>query len=136
MKQFTPELKHHILSQYQPYSRVNSFEALARRYAVQGGGATIQYWHSQWKGTAASLQHKQGAGRPRKLSRAQVSRHVERRIVAANQRHEPIHYTSMLPAVQAATHSDVSLRSLQRYGKEEKEVKHKHTKKRTASESK
>ena len=136
MTLFTPELKHHILLQYQPYSRANSFEALARRYAVNGGKTTIQKWRAQWKGNTASLQHKKGAGRPRKLSRAQVSSHVERRIVAANRRHEAIHYTTILPAVQVATHSDVSLRTLQRYGKEDAGVKNKHTKKRTASESK
>jgi transposase len=103
---------------------------------VNGGKTTIQKWHAQWNGSAASLQHKQGAGRPRKLSRAQVKQQVERRIVAANRRHEAIHYTTLLPAVQAATHSDVSLRSLQRYGKEDTGVKNKRTNKRTANESK
>lgn len=135
MKSFTPELKHHILSQYEPYSRINSFQALARRYGVSGGESTIRKWHSHWNGDVSSMQHKSNARRPRKLTRAQVKRHVESRIVAANRRHEAIHYTTILPAVQAATHTDVSLRTIRRYGKEEANVKNKHTKKRTAAES-
>jgi transposase len=134
MTRFTPELKHHILTQYQPYSRAASFEALARRYSVKGGGSTIQYWHSLWNGTAASLQQKKGAGRPRKLSRAQVTRYVKSKVVAANRRSRAVHYPSLLPAVQAATGSDLSLRSMQRYG-QEAGVKNKRSKKRTADES-
>lgn len=135
MKQFTPELKHHILQQYRPYTRDGSFEALARRFAVEGGRQTIQKWHSHWNGSAASLKHKQGAGRPRKLSGAQVTRHVKKRIVVANRRSEAVHYPSLLPSVQAATGSDLSLRTLRRYGKEAG-VKNKRTSKRKADESK
>ena len=135
MKQFTPELKHHILQQYQPYSRDNSFEALARRYAVGGGKQTVQKWHSTWNGTAASLKHKAVSGRPRKLSRAQVKRHVETRIVTANSRSQAVHYPSLLPLVKAATRSNLALRTLQRYGKEAG-VKQKRTQKRKADERK
>lgn len=135
MTQFTPELKHHILQQYRPYTRDSSFEALARRYAVKGGRSTIRKWHSKWNGTAASLKHKQGAGRPRKLSAAQVNRHLKTRIVAANRRSQAVHYPSLLPAVKAATRSDFSLRTLQRYG-QEAGVKQKRAQKRKADESK
>lgn len=134
MQPFTPELKHHILSQYQPYSRTNSFEALARRYAVQGGKATIQYWHARWNGSAASLERKTVSGRPRKLSSAQVQRHVVKKIETANKRSQAVHYPSLLPAVQAATGTDLSLRTLRRYGQEQG-TKNKRAKKRTADES-
>ena len=56
-------------------------------------------------------------------------------ILAANRKHRPISYTQLLPSVQAATGSQLSLRTLQRYGKEELQVKSKATKKRTAVES-
>jgi flagellar hook protein FlgE len=135
MKQFTPELKHHILQQYRPYTRAGSFEALARRYAVEGGGSTIQKWHSNWNGTAASLKRKAVSGRPRKLSTAQVNRHIQTRIVAANRRSQAVHYPALLPAVQAATRSNLALRTLQRYG-QEAGVKQKRAKKRKADESK
>jgi transposase len=135
MKQFTPQLKHHILTQYRSHSSDASFVALARRYAVNGGESTIRKWHQMWNGTVASLQRKAVSGRPRKLSRGQVQRHVQRRIVTANKRSQAVHYPSMLPAIKAATRTDISLRTLQRYGQEEG-TKEKRSKKRTAAESK
>lgn len=135
MKKFSADWKQHILEQYQPRSHDNSFEALARRFAVKGGKQTVQKWHQQWNGSAASLERKEGSGRPRKLSQAQVNRHIKSRIVAANRRAEAVHYPSILPSVQAATGTNLSLRSLQRYGKEIG-VKNKHTMKRKADESK
>jgi hypothetical protein len=74
------------------------------------------------------------SGRPRTLSRQQVIRHVRPRLLAANRRGEAVHYPSLLPPVQAATDSDLSLRTLQRYGKEELGAKQKRSKKRTADE--
>lgn len=134
MTEFTPQLKHHILQQYQPHTRDRSFAALAHAYDVKGGAPTIKYWHSQWNGTVASLQRKAVSGRPRLLSRGQVSRHVTRKIETANKRSQAVHYPSLLPAVQAATGTDISLRTLQRYGQEQG-AKNKRAKKRTADES-
>ena len=136
MKQLTADHKHRILMEYAPYSHTNSFEALAVR---TGGGVTkqlIQQWYRRWDGTSASLQHKAGAGRPRVLSRAQVARHIQPRIRSANRKHQAIHYPDILPAVRAATHSSVSLRSIRRYGKEQLGAKKKRTKKRTTRECK
>jgi hypothetical protein len=56
-------------------------------------------------------------------------------ILAANRAHRAIHYTELLPAVRQKTGTEVSLRSLQRYGKEEHGAKQKRGKKRTAEES-
>lgn len=136
MSAFTPESKHRILLQYRPYTRDGSFEALARRYSVEGGKTTVRYWYSKWNGSAASLQRKAVKGRPRKLTKAQVNRHIKPKILAANRRAQAIHYPSLLPSVQAATGTSLSLRSLQRYGQQDLGVMKKHTKKRTAAESK
>lgn len=135
MSDSTPQQKHSILTHYRAHDRGAGFDALARRFAVAGGGRTIQRWHSRWDGTAASLQHASGAGRPRTLSSAQVTRHVKPRILAANRRHEAVHYPDILPAVQAATGTDLSLRTLRRYGKEELGAKQRRGKKRTTEES-
>lgn len=56
-------------------------------------------------------------------------------ILAANRAHRAVHYTELLPAVRQKTGTDVSLRSLQRYGKEELGAKQKRGVKRTADES-
>lgn len=135
MPLFTPELKQHILQQHASEPRECSFAELARRYAVKGGRKVVRDWWLAWDGTAASLQRKQGTGRARLLSRAQLSRHVRAPILAANRAHRAISYTELLPCVRAATGSQLSLRSLQRYGKEELGVKQKRCKKRTADES-
>lgn len=135
MPHLSPEAKHHILLEYAPHSTTHSLAALARRHAVQGGERTLRNWLRRWDGSPASLQEQPRTGRPRMLSRAQVSRHVRAPILAANRAHRAIHYTELLPRVQAATGAEVSLRSLQRYGKEELGGRHTPSKKRTAAES-
>ena len=102
---------------------------------MAGGKRTVQRWHERWDGSPASLEEQSRTGRPRVLSRAQVSRHVRAPILAANRAHRAIRYSELLPRVQAATGQQLSLRSLQRYGKQELGAKQKHTKKRTAAES-
>jgi transposase len=135
MPHFSADTKHAILLEYQPHSATHGFPALAARHDVKGGTRTVQRWHSRWDGTPSSLQHSEGAGRPRALSRAQVSRHVRAPILAANRAHRAVHYTTLLPRVQAATGAAVSIQTLRRYGKEELGAKQQHTKKRTADES-
>lgn len=136
MKQLTAKHKHSILMEYCPYTPSNSFTALAAR---TGGGltqSTIQRWYQRWDGTPASLERKPVSGRPRVLSRAQAARHIRPRIRSANRNARAIHYTDILAPVRAATDKKVSLRTLQRYGKEELHVTQKQTKKRTAAERK
>lgn len=135
MPTFTPQLKHHILLQHRSNPQQCSFAELARRYAVKGGRELVRQWHQRWDGTPQSLERKGGSGRARALSAAQVSRHVRAPILAANRAHRAIHYTELLPAVRQKTGTEVSLRSLQRYGKEELGARDKHSKKRTAEES-
>lgn len=136
MKQLPPHHKHSILQQYRPHSPTHSFAALA---VQAGSGVTAQAvanWDKRWNGTAASLQHRAGAGRPRVLSGVQVARHILPRIRSANRKHQAIHYPDILPAVRSATHTSVSLRSIRRYGKEQLGVKQKRVKIRTARERK
>jgi len=129
------DAKHRILLEYTPRSASHSFAALARRHGVKGGKGTIARWHERWESTAASLQDQARSGRPRALSRAQVSRHIRAPILAANRAHRAISYPDLLPGVREKTGKRVALRTLQRYGKEELGVKARHTKKRTADES-
>lgn len=134
MKQFTSEQKHEILLEYQPRSSTHSFVALARRHSVAGGRKVVQSWYQRWNGTIASLQHKRVAGRPRILTVAQVKRHIAPRIRSKNRSHTPIVYPQLLPAVAAATGKSISLRTIERYGKENLNAKALHGKKRTADE--
>lgn len=135
MKQFPPEQKHSILLEYSPFSHTHSFAALAARHGVVGGWRTIQRWHKQWKGTADSLKRKEGGGRPRVLSSREVQQYVRPPILRANRAHRPLHYTKLLPSVQARTGKKLSIQTLRRYGKKELGAKQRRGKKRTAEES-
>ena len=128
--------KHHILLEYSPDRASQSFAALALRHGVAGGARTVQRWHEQWTGDAASMERKKGTGRARTLTPAEVSRHVRAPILAANRAHRAIHYTDLLPSVQQISGKEVALRTLQRYGHDELDARNKTTKKRTAAESK
>jgi hypothetical protein len=135
MLHLSAEAKHHILLDYSPRSSTDGLTALARRHDIRGGKRTLRNWFQQWDGSAASLERKAGSGKARALSRAQVSRHVRAPILAANRAHRAISYADLLPAVRQKTGKELSLRSLQRYGKEELGAMKRRSKKRTAAES-
>lgn len=136
MPQLSSEAKHHILLEYAPHDQTRSFAALARRHNIDGGRRVLQYWYSQWNGTAASLNRKLGSGRARILSRAQVQQQVAKPILAANRGHRAISYTQLLPQVRDQTGENISLRTLQRYGKEDAGARSKTTTKRIEAECK
>jgi len=135
MLAFTPQQKHNILTHYRAGVRECEFTALARRFAVRGGAKTIRRWHQRWDGSPASLLEKARSGRPRILSRAEVSRHVRAPLLAANRAHRAVHYTTLLPTVKAKTSKELSIQTLRRIGKEQLGAKQKRSKKRTAAES-
>ena len=134
MPQLSAEAKYHILLEYAANDATRSFADLAARHAVKGGERVLRNSHQRWDGTPASLQHKRGAGRPRALNSTQVQLHVQRPIRAANRAQRAVHYTELLPVVRQRTGTNISLRSLQRYGKEELRARDKQTKKRTRAE--
>lgn len=135
MPRLSAETKHHILLEYQEHCRERSFAALAARHGIKGGRKVVARWYRRWDGTARSLQELPRSGRPPLFSTAQVRALVQRPISAANRAHRAVHYTDLMPRVRAATDNGVSLRTVQRYGKEVCGAKQKHTKKRTADES-
>jgi hypothetical protein len=134
MPHLSAEAKHHILLDYSPRVRGRGFKALAARHNIKGGATLISKWHRRWDGTPQSLEEEASSGRPRALSSAQVRRHVAAPISNANRAARAVSYSTLLPQVQAATHTDISLRTLQHYGKEELQATAKHGKKRTSEE--
>lgn len=125
MKLSPPELKHFILSQYRSNTRGSGFDALAQKYSVAGGGKTIQRWYEQWNGTADSLRRKPGAGRPHLLSEDEVHQHITTPIRKNNRRAKPVQYRDILAPLREETGKRVSLRTVQRYGKENADIKSK-----------
>jgi transposase len=133
---FSPQLKHHILSQYQPHSHQNSYESLAARYNITGGGSTIRKWHDKWDGTPESLERKKGSGRPHLLTRTQVYRYISQPIIKKNRQHRPVHYPTLVESVRMKTGlTNISRWTVQREGKK-LGVKKERGIKRTSEESK
>lgn len=126
--------KHHILLEYSADDHTRSFAALARRHAIKGGASVVKRWHDRWDGSPHSLEEKARPGRPRLLSRAQVTRHIAAPIRNRNRSGVRARYTELLPQVQAATGRQISLRTLQQYGHDDLEVRKTRGKKRTTEE--
>lgn len=119
MPQLTPESKHEILIHYQSCQADQSADDIAAVHGIKGGRSTILKWLRRWDGTACSLERRPVTGRPRLLSKEQVTRHIAAPIRNASRSHRSMFYTQLLPQVQAATGVQLSLRTLQQYGKEE-----------------
>ena len=122
--------------EYRRYSPAHSFAALAAHHGVQGGRRTIENWFSRWNGTAASLQHKPGAGLPHILTAEEVEQHITAPIRELNRAARQAKYTKIADEVRASTGKDVSDRTINRIGKDELHGRRTRGRKRTAEECK
>jgi transposase len=136
MPQLTSNQKHDILVRCANKNSHESIVSVARAYNLKGGSRVIRKWRQEWDGTPASLERKSGSGRPRLLSSAQVRQYIQLPIRNKNRGHTPVHYPQIQDTIKRKTGKQISLRSTQRYGREEAGVKQKRTVKRTAAESK
>lgn len=134
MKQLTAQQKHDILVHCQTRRAGQTEMAVAALYGASVTARTIWNWRRRWNGTPRSLEHKPGAGRPRMLTPAEVSRHVRAPVLAANRAHRVVSYTTLLPSVREKTGKPVSVQTLRRVGKKQLEIKSKTTRKRTREE--
>ncbi len=136
MVKYPPAFKDEVLREYRPGVRGYSFRALARRFKIHGGMSVVQRWYSRWKGSPQSLVRKKGSGGHPVLTAAQARRCILKPIEAKNKKHQAVHYTELKESVEAAVGHSVSVRTIQRRGKEELECKAKPTIARTRQESK
>lgn len=133
MVRYTPEIKHHILTHYAANVLGSGYRALATRFAIKGGASVVRRWHERWDGTPGSLATRPRTGRPRLLTHRQVTQHILDPIRRANRAHKAVHYPAIRRQAERATRTALSLRTVQRYGKEKK-VKDKRTSKHTSQE--
>jgi hypothetical protein len=135
MKHLTAEQKHSILTHYSARRKSETLATILALHDASASRKSVAAWRKRWDGTPQSLQDGVSSGRPRKLSEAQVCRHVAAPIRNSNRAARVVRYSKLLPQVQAATATDVSLRTLQRYGHDEAGARQTRGKKRTADES-
>lgn len=119
MVNYTPQFKNSILREYVAGSRGHGFLALAKRYNIRGGPMLVRRWYSQWNGTAASMERAQGSGRRAILTPTQVQRYIVRPIRRHNRSHTAIEYPELKEGIEQKTGQSISVRTIQRYGREE-----------------
>jgi uncharacterized protein (UPF0248 family) len=127
MSKYTPEYKHSILLQYRPHTPGSGFDSLATANNIAGGGSTIQRWYKHWNKKVKSLHHKAGAGRKTILTKQEINKYILTPIKKANKKLKAIHYTDLIHNVQESTGKEISLRTIQKVGKEILMIKDKKT---------
>jgi transposase len=88
------------------------------QFKIQGGAQTIKNWHDRWDGTINSLERKPTTGRPTILNTRQVKQYITKPIIKKNKQHQSIHYRTLLETIKSKINKSISLRSVQRYGRE------------------
>lgn len=126
--------KHQVLLEYREGERGRGFHALAARFKIQGGGPLVQRWYQRWDGSAESLQRRPGSGRPRVLSAQRAKQTVHQEIEKKRRKHEAVAYVDILHTVREQSGTNIALRTVQKYGKKDFRVGHRHTVKRTKKE--
>lgn len=101
---------------------------------VHASRRSVESWKTHWNGTIASLQRKNGSGRPAILTRTEVQRHIAAPIRKLNRSAKKAKYTKIATAVRLKSGKQVSDRTIQRIGKEQLGGRHIKGKKRTAEE--
>jgi len=134
MPQPTAQQKHDILIHCQSRCSSDSDVSIAAAHGVTATRKTLFNWRKQWNGAPESLERKKTAGRPPLLTPSEVSQHIRAPILAANRAQRAIHYPEVQHQVQTKTGKKITLRTLQRYGKEKCLIKEKTVHKRTRAE--
>jgi hypothetical protein len=116
----TAQRKHDILIHCQSRRTSESEVDIAAAHGVLASRKTIFNWRRRWNGTPQSLERKVGSGKAS--------------ILTANRSHRAASYTKIYDLVKQKTRKNLSLRTLQRIGKEQLHIKSKATVKRTKEE--
>lgn len=136
MKQITPEVKHSILSHYTSPNNTQTLALILSLHQVNASRQAVESWRKTWDGSVESLKHRGGAGRPRILTKREVTRYIKRPIRDANRSSKCIRYSRVAQSVREKTGKGVSDRTIRRIGKEQLGGRKTRGRKRTAEESK
>lgn len=129
MGKYSPNFKQNILTQYAPNQHQNGFHSLATRYKIPGGASTIKRWYDRWNGSIESLNRKASSGRKPILNTQQIKQYIGNIVKKKNQNHQHINYYTIQQQIKQKTNKSISLRTVQRYGKEKLGIKKRRTKK-------
>lgn len=130
---YSSEYKMRVVEYYIVHHSGESFRSTARHFNIGGGHSLVKTWFDKYDGTLQSLESKRSPGRPRLLTHQQVVATVVQPIEEKNEAMQAVRYNEVLPLVRSETGADPSLRTIQRYGREEG-IHFKSTLKRTRRE--
>jgi len=130
-EQYSSTFKQKVLEKYCPGIIGRGFKSLAKRFKIQGGHKLIMYWYRSWDGNVRSLDHRKKGSRRPCLSNEEVKRHILNSVVSANTAGKSIRYEMVQKDVQKCLNREISLRTIQRYGKEKCGIRSKTTRELT-----
>ena len=133
---YSKDFKERVVKYYHDHRSSFSFTDVAKLFGVAGGRMTVSRWYKQFLSYKKQVKTKERTGRPTLWSRAQMNKFITRKIKSKNRLHEPIHYTTLQQEMKEESEGKLSLRTIQRYGKEKLGIKNKPTITRTAQEYK
>jgi transposase len=94
-----------------------SFRYVANIFQIKGGHATVKRWFDRYNGTVSSLQQRYRSGRPPILNKQKINQYITEPIRSYNRRSHTIDYRQITNYVRQKTNINVSLRTVERYGK-------------------
>jgi transposase len=126
--------KHRVLQYYKPGVRGHGARATASRFLLPDHSLVLQ-WAAQWDGTVESLERKVGSGRKRKLTHEESTTHIEEFVRKRNKAGISTSYKEVKAEVESKTGKTVSLRTVQRIGREDHNITNKFCTRKLAIES-
>jgi transposase len=126
-QEYSADTKHNILSEYKRCVRGCGFHALAKKHHIQGGGQTVEYWHSRWDGTPSSLQKQTTSHKRRRLNSQQVQTHIRGFVQTMNQQGDQVIYQDVKQHVEEQINTPIAYSTITRYGYNEAKVSYKRT---------
>ena len=119
--QYNAWFKQKVLQQYKPGVLGCGAKAVAKRFDLPDHKLVLR-WHAVWDGTKESLERKAGAGRKRKLTHEESTTHIKEFVIKRNKDGIPTSYKEVEEEVEAKTGKEISLRTVQRLGREEHNI--------------
>ncbi|CAF0985160.1 unnamed protein product [Didymodactylos carnosus] len=124
---YTASFKNNVLQEYRRGIHGCGFKSLAKGCKIKGGHTLIAQWYRQWDGTIGSLERKSGGGRPRSMTKQEVTRYILNFVKRKNRQYKPVDYRTVQSHIDTSLHRKVPLSTIQRYGRKECGIKSKQT---------
>ncbi|CAF1085556.1 unnamed protein product [Didymodactylos carnosus] len=111
-------------------------QIIAKRFKIKGGHKLIMSWYARWNGTVESLEPKWTDGRPRTITKDQVTDYILNFVDEMSMQYKSVNYRMIQEHVENSLNKQVPLKTIQRYDRQECGINSKRTKELTTCDSK